>query len=119
VRKPAFLLATAAVAWGAGFMAWALLGTAYSNGDPLAHAGDPVQILLAALPLLVAVAAWQLVHRTCAVGASPRPATLIALALGGFSILAAASIGMFLAPLAILIGVAAATVERAPRVHHA
>jgi hypothetical protein len=31
MRKPAFLFATAAVAWGAGFFAWALLGTAYSN----------------------------------------------------------------------------------------
>ena len=119
MRKPAFLFATAAVAWGAGFLAWALLGTAYSNGDPLAHAGDPVQVALAALPLLVALAAWLLLHRSCATGASPRPATAGALVLGGFSILAAASIGMFLAPLAILIGVAAATVEQTPRVGRA
>jgi hypothetical protein len=114
VRKPAFLFATAAVAWGAGFLAWALLGTAYSSGEPLAHAADPVQVLLAALPLLVALVAWLLLHRSCARGASRRAATATALVLSGFSIVSAASVGMFVAPLAILIGVAAAVVEQPP-----
>ena len=127
MRKPAFLLATAAVAWGAGFLAWALLGTASSSvdsagnssGEPLAEAGDPLQVALAALPLVVALTAWLLLHRSCATGASPRPATAIALVLGGFSILSAASVGMFVAPLTILIGIAAATVDQAPRVGRA
>jgi hypothetical protein len=127
MRKPAFLFATAAVAWGAAFLAWSLLGTAYSSvdssgnssGGPLAHAGDPLQVALAALPLLVALVAWLLLHRVCATGASPRSATAVALAVGGFTILSAASIGLFLAPLAILIGVAAATVEQPPRVGRA
>jgi hypothetical protein len=127
VRKPAFLFATAAVAWGAAFFAWALLGSAYSSvdsagnssGEPLAHAGEPVQVALAALPLLVALVAWLLLHRSCATGASPRPATAVALVVGGFTILSAASVGMFLAPLGILIGIAAATIEPAPRVGRA
>jgi hypothetical protein len=127
VRKPAFLFATAAVAWGAAFFAWSLLGTAYSSvdssgsssGEPLAQAGDPLQVALAALPLLVALVAWLVLHRTCATGASPRPATAIALAVGAFTILSAASVGLFLAPLAILIGIAAATIDQAPRVGRA
>src|SRR4051794_15820738 len=115
MRKPAFLFATAAVAWGAALFAWALLVSAYSSGEPLAHAEDPVQVALAALPLLVALVAWLLLHRSCATGASPRPATAVALVVGGFTILSAASVGMFLAPLGILIGIAAATIEQAPR----
>jgi hypothetical protein len=111
VRKPAFLLATAAVAWGAGFLGWALLGTAYSNGDPLAPADDPVAVALATSPLVVAVAAWLSLHRVCARGASTRPAVVIAVAVGVLSVLGAASVGMFLAPLTLLIGLAATTVE--------
>jgi hypothetical protein len=112
VTKTAFLLATAAVAWGAAFLAWALLGSAYSSGDPLADAGDPVAVTLAAGPLLVAAAAWSCLHRSCSLGSSTRPATTIALVTGAVSILGAASIGMFLAPLALLIGLAVATVEQ-------
>jgi hypothetical protein len=112
VTKSAFLLATAAVAWGAAFLAWALLGPAYSSGDPLADASNPVQVALVASPLLVALAAWLCLHRTCATGASPRPATAIAVVVGGFSVLSAASIGMLLAPLTLLIALAAATVEK-------
>jgi hypothetical protein len=36
----------------------------------------------------------------------------MALVLGGFSILSAASVGMFLAPLALLLGLAASTVRQ-------
>ena len=111
MRKPAFLLATAAVAWSMGFLGWALLGTAYSNGDPLAHADDPIQVGLAACPLLVAGVAWLSLHRTCSLGASTRPAVAIALIAAALSIVGAASIGMFLAPLALLIGLAAMIVE--------
>jgi hypothetical protein len=113
VTKTAFLLATAAVAWGAAFLAWALLGSAYSSGDPLADAGNPVAVALATVPLLVAVAAWSYLHRSCSLGRSTRPVTAIALVAGAFSILSAASIGMVLAPLALLIGLAVATVEPA------
>jgi hypothetical protein len=111
VRKPAFLFATAAVAWGAGFFAWALLGGAYSNGEPLARAGDPVQVALVALPLLVAVAAWWTLHRSCALGASRRPAAAIAVVGGAFALVSAASVGLLLAPLTLFVALSVATVE--------
>ena len=111
MRKPAFLFATAAVAWGAGFFAWALLGTAYSSGDRLAHAGDPVQVAPVALPLLVAVAAWWTLHRSCTLGASRRPAAAIAVVSGAFALLSAASVGLLLAPLTLFVALSAATVE--------
>jgi hypothetical protein len=113
MRRPAFLLATAAVAWGAGFFGWSLLGTAYSNGDPLAHAGDPIQVALAALPLAVAAAAWWSLHRACASGARLWPATSIAVAWLAFSLVSAASVGLLLAPAALLLVGATATVRRA------
>jgi len=113
MRKPAFLFATAAVAWGAGFFAWALLGAAYSNGEPLAHADDPVQVVLVALPLLVAVTAWVSLHRTCAVGASPWPARTIAVVLLAFSVVSAASVGLLLVPLVLFLGGALASVQPA------
>jgi len=111
MRKPAFLFATAAVAWGAGFFAWSLLGSAYSSGEPLAHAGDPVQVALVALPLLVAAASWWSLHRSCALGASRRPAAAIAVISGAFALVSAASVGLLLAPLTLLVALSAATVE--------
>ena len=110
MTRPAFLFATAAVAWGAGFLAWALLGTAYSSGDPLAHAGDPVQVAFAALPLLVAAAAWWSLHRTCAFGRSTLPTTAIVATWLAFSLVSAASIGLLLAPAGLLLVAARATV---------
>src|SRR5689334_23351581 len=112
MTRPAFLCATSAVAWGAAFFVWALLGAAYSDGSSLAHAGDPVQVALVALPLVVAIAAWWILHRTCAIGASKRPATALAAITGAFSILGLASIGLFIAPIAVLVVAATATVEQ-------
>jgi len=112
VRKPAFLFATTAVAWGAGFFAWSLLGTAYSNGDPLAHAGDPVQVALVALPLLVAALAWWSLHRTCSSGAPRWPATSITVTWLAFSLVSAASVRLLLAPAALLLVAALISVRQ-------
>ena len=112
MTKPAFLFATAAVAWGAAFFTWALLGAAYSNGDALAHAGDPAQVALAALPLLVAGVAWWSLHRTCMGRASARPAVALAALTAAFSVVGAASIGVLIAPIALLLAAATGTVER-------
>jgi hypothetical protein len=114
MRKPAFLFATAAVAWGAAFFAWALLGSAYSSGEPLAHSEDPIQVLLVALPLLVCAAAWLSLHRTCSAGASPWLAGSITVVLLAFSLVGAASVGLLLAPAVFLLGGALATVPQPP-----
>ena len=92
MTKPAFLFATAAVAWGAGF--FVVLGAAPA----------------ALLPLTVAALAWWSLHRTCATGASARPATALATLTAAFTVISAASIGVLLAPLALLLGLARATV---------
>jgi hypothetical protein len=108
VRQPAFLFATGAVAWAAGFLAWALL-----PAQPLADARDPVQIALVALPLLVALLAWASLHRTCAVGAAPHLAWLLTVIILSFSVIGAASVGLLLAPAGLLLAFSLATVEPA------
>jgi hypothetical protein len=95
VTKPAFLFATAAVAWGAGFFA-------FLGGAPAA-----------ALPLLVATLAWWSLHRTCAFGAPRWPATSITVTWFAFSLISAASVGLLLAPAALLLAGATVTVQRA------
>ena len=113
MRKPAFLFATGAVAWGVGFLVWALFDSAYSTGGPLADAREPVQVVLVALPLFVALIAWGSLHRMCAVGAAPHVAWVVTVAILTFSVISAASVGLLLAPTGLFLAFALATVEPA------
>src|SRR4051812_23477051 len=105
----AFALTVAAVAWGVALVIGAFVAPAYNDGTTLVAENGPWVALAVAVPAALAAVAWAGLHRKCSrTGrAGGRTAwTAIAL-LGAFALLAAASIGLFILPVAAMLVVAA------------
>jgi hypothetical protein len=131
LRRPGigpFLAVTAASVLAAAFVAWALAGAAGTScsvssaggetcvDEPLVH-GFGAGALAAAAPLAISLLVWWLLHRSCSGGGrAPRGvAAALASMLVVVSVLGAASIGIFLLPVAVLLVVAVATTVPAAR----
>jgi hypothetical protein len=72
-------------------------------------------LLLAAVPAVIGILVWLALHRTCALGTrwTQSVAIAVAIAVGGFALLAAASIGMFVMPMAFFMALGARLVPTA------
>jgi hypothetical protein len=126
LRRPGsgpFLAVSTASALTAAFAAWAMFGAAYtscsSSGagetcvDRPLVGGLGAGTLAASAPLLVSLLVWWLLRRSCSGGGrTPRYAAAgVVGALAVFTVLAAASIGLFLMPVTSLLVVAVATTQ--------
>jgi hypothetical protein len=127
----AFGLASAAVAYGALLFASVFFVPAYSGESCIVRVDqrsdcvsttatlvgvNGVGVLVAvALPLLAALAGWLLLHRQCATRSrtAGNLAWLVVVALLLFSFVTGFSIGLFVLPIALLLGVSAALVDTA------
>ncbi len=106
----AFSLATAAVCCAVGFTVWALTASVYSSGETLLEANPELSVRVAlALPLVVTLGVWLLLHAACRRNARPAKtaATIIASLLVAFAAITGYSIGMFVMPVAALLLAAA------------
>jgi hypothetical protein len=126
VRRPgftAFALASAGVLWSAALVAAAFLAPLYSTsagpGDvrgtaTLVEENGLSVLVPVAFPLVVSLLVWGLLRLTCSVGSPVAARTaLILIALLGVFTLVAASIGLLVLPVAILLALACAATPRA------
>ena len=118
----AFGLTVAAFAWSVGLVPAALVaplysGTAASGSGPttstsstLVEVNGAQVLLIVAVPALLAALAGIALHRKCAHGSlrAERLAWVAVSVLGALAILGAASIGLLVLPIALLLGAAAA-----------
>jgi hypothetical protein len=115
----AFGLTVAGFAWAAALVPAALLVPVYS-GKTESGSGDSVStsatlvgenglgvLLPIAIPAAVAALVWLALHRRCTHGTAAYWAWSLVALLAAFSFVAAASIGMFLMPIALLLAGAA------------
>jgi hypothetical protein len=114
----AFALTAAGFAWAAALVPAALLVPVYSgktasasgsfstNATLVAENGAGVLVPIA-IPAAVAALVWYALHRRCTRGGSSYLAWSLVALLAAFSFVAAASIGMFLMPIALLLAGAA------------
>ena len=109
--RRAFWLATAAVMLAAAFTVWALSASAYSSGETILAANPGLSVRLAvAAPLLVTSTVWALLRVACRRDATwaRRVALAMAWLLVAFAVATGFSIGMFVAPSAVALVLAAA-----------
>jgi hypothetical protein len=119
----AFLATQAALAWSAGFVVWALIGSAATSctgtaageictTEPLITRVWP-EVLTASIPIGVCLLVWLLLHRYCSRGnrAAYAAAILLVTLFAIVCFLALLSIGSLLAPIALLLGAAVAATE--------
>jgi hypothetical protein len=110
-------LTVGAFAWAVALIVAALAVPVYSgvsstgtSSSTLVDENGAACLVVVALPALTTAIAWAALHRRCSRGS--RRATWLAWAmvygLAAFAILGAASIGMFVLPVALLLGAAAA-----------
>jgi hypothetical protein len=105
----AFALTVAAVAWVVALVIAAFVAPAYNDGSTLVAVNGLWVALPVAVPAALAAVAWAGLHRKCSqTGRAGDRAAWAAIALlGAFALLAAASIGLFIAPAAAMLVVAA------------
>jgi hypothetical protein len=107
----AFVLASAALAWAAGFVVWALYAPAYSSGETIPDVNpEPAVKAAIALPLLVSAVVWMALRTACRHDsrAARRLGTAVAWLLVAFSIVTGFSIGLIVLPGAVALAAAAA-----------
>lgn len=121
----AFVLATAAVAWGALLILAAFVAPASSEAScsvttsgttncsrstqTFVEGNGTRALLLIALPLAFSVLAWLALHAKCSHGlrGAGEAASILALVILAFSLVTGFSIGFFVLPMAVLIFAAA------------
>ncbi|HYZ81053.1 MAG TPA: hypothetical protein VE571_07280 [Solirubrobacteraceae bacterium] len=98
-----------AFTWSIGLLAWALLIPVYGSATLVDENGGAV-LLPVAIPALISAAVWLALWRKCVRGG--RVSGVVAwtgvVLVAGFCLLGAASIGLFVVPVALLLGRAAA-----------
>jgi hypothetical protein len=122
----AFGLATAAVGWALLLFAWALYLPAYqgmrcggvpetcsSSTATLVEANGSGVLFWIALPAAAAVLGWLFLHLACATRSRPmvNAAWVLVIALLAFSFVTGFSIGLFVFPVALLLGGSALLVD--------
>jgi hypothetical protein len=108
--RKAFWLATAAVMCAAAFTVWALFAPAYSSGETILEVNPEFSVRVAiAAPLLVTSTVWLLLHVACRFDATwaQRAALTVAWLLVAFALVTGFSIGLFVAPGALALVMAA------------
>ena len=122
----AFVAVVGALAWSLGFAVWAYVGAAGTEcissatgetcrSTPLAR-GFGRELLAVLAPAVVCLAVWVLLRRYCTRGellARSGAATLAGI-FAVFCVLAAASVGLLLLPIALLLVLAVAATEPPP-----
>ena len=106
----AFALATGAVVWAAGFTAWALTASAYSDGQTILEANPETTVRVAvALPLVASALVWVLLSAACRTNrAWARTCGIVAASfLVFFAVVTGFTIGLFVLPGAVALMVAA------------
>ena len=112
------MLATAAVVWAAGFTAWALTASAYSDGQTILEANPETTVRLAiAFPLAASALVWVLLGTACRTNRQwVRISGLVAASLLVlFAVLTGFTIGLFVLPGAVLLVLAAIHTPVSPR----
>jgi hypothetical protein len=112
----AFLLATGAVVWAAGFTLWALTAAAYSDGRTILETNPETIVRVGiATPIVLSLVVWYVLWVACNVGSAAARivglvlATLLAL----FAVVTGFTIGLFVFPgAAMLVGAAGVTPTR-------
>jgi hypothetical protein len=106
----AFALATAAVVWAAGFTAWALTASTYSDGQTILEANPETTVRVAiAIPLAVSAIVWVLLSAACR-GRQPWARTTGLVTAGllvFFAVITGFTIGLFVLPGAVALLTAA------------
>jgi hypothetical protein len=122
----ALLAVVGALTWSLAFAVWAYIGVAGTEcitsatgetcrSTPLAH-GVGRELLAVLAPAIACVAVWVLLRRYCT-GGEPLPrrtAVVVAALFAVFCLLAVASVGLFLFPVALLLVLAVAATESPP-----
>jgi hypothetical protein len=106
----AFVLATAAVVWAAGFTAWALTAAAYSDGETLLEANPETTVRVAvAIPLAASALVWLLLSAACRANRRwARTCGIVAASvLVFFAVITGFTIGLFVLPGAVALLTAA------------
>ena len=105
-----FGLTAAAFAWAAALVPLGFLAPVYAGDGPdsLVAVNGPGVLAVLAAPAVVAGLVWFLLHRRCSRGGSATAAWGLIGLLGALSLLGAATIGLFVAPVAALLALAAA-----------
>jgi hypothetical protein len=114
----AFGLTVAGFAWAAALLPFALLVPAYSGKTESASGSFSTTATLVgengaavlvpiAIPAAIAALVWYALHRRCTLGGGNYWAWSLVALLAAFSFVSAASIGLFLMPIAILLAGAA------------
>ena len=106
-RRPV-VLTVLAVLWSLGLLAVAFLVPIYGSATLVGENGTSA-ILVAGAPAVISVAVWFALWRRCARGGrvSGYIAWFGVALLSAFSVIALASVGLFIAPVALLLGWAA------------
>jgi hypothetical protein len=119
----AFGLTSAAVLWGVALVVGALVIPTYSGGASSAASDGAVQgwnttatlvqangagvLVPVSIPAVLALISWWILHRRCTRGGSDTAAWVIVGLLGGFALLGALSIGMFILPAVVMLALGA------------
>jgi hypothetical protein len=122
----ALLAVVGALTWSVAFAVWAYVGVAGTeciagaNGETCRSTpftdGSGRELLVVLAPAITCVAVWALLHRYCSRGErlARRTAVMVAALLAVFCLLAVASVGLFLFPVALLLVLAVAATESPP-----
>jgi hypothetical protein len=108
-------LTVIAFLWSIGLLVAALLVPVYGSAT-LVDDNGPRVLLVVAVPAVISAAAWIALWRKCARGnrVSGYVAWTCVWALAGFCVLAILSIGIFVAPVAVLLASAASLTPSGP-----
>jgi hypothetical protein len=125
-RIGALLAVVGALTWSLAFAVWAYIGVAGTEcitsatgetcrSTSLAH-GVSRELLAVLAPAIACVAVWVLLRRYCTRGEplARRTAVVVAALFAGFCLLAVASVGLILFPVALLLVLAVAATESPP-----
>lgn len=105
--RRAFVLAVLAFVWSVGLLAAALFAPAYGSTTLVEENGSSV-LLVVAFPTIISAAVWLALWRRCTRGGAVSGVvawTCVSL-LGLFCLIALASIGLFVIPVAVLLACA-------------
>jgi hypothetical protein len=108
--RSAFALATGAVLWAAGFTAWALTASTYSDGQTILEANPETTVRVAiAIPLATSALVWVLLSTACRTNRRWARSCGIVTAslLVFFAVITGFTIGLFVLPGAVALMAAA------------
>lgn len=113
--RRAFVLTVIAFVWSIGLLVAALVAPVYGPAT-LVDDNGPRVLLVVAVPAVISAAAWIALWRKCTRGdrVSGYVAWTCVWILGGFCVLAILSVGIFIAPVAVLLACAASLTPSGP-----